>query len=1261
MKKTYSWLFSNLPGEFSSEFQMDTLKENVSRIKTFTVMLMIIAPLLIVVDLFRYAKGMWTENIAYGYIFCMNLLLLIINATFAVLLLTRRRKDNPPPEYIGFVWFFIFFNLLWSVIFTMVEQYTSQSITSYAIGCFVLAIGIFMNGATGLIIYSISFFIFIAGLYQSFLSYQVFNDHIMTAGAIVFITFIISRITYNYKIELFLNQKKIERELIEKDIAEQSLQKLNTNLENIVKERTSALIETNEKLNKEIIEKKQLENKLIQEKNVLNNIIELNPYSIAVFDKNGIYIKGNTAGKKLFGYEPPHGYCFFSDPLFKDSYKDFFDRLSKGETVYFPEIFYNPGKLNPSYPDINVCTKTVMFPIKNMNGEIENYIQIHEDITDRKNAEVTLKENEEKYRLLVENVNEGIYSTLRGYFISVNRAMEQMFGFNREELVGMPVWNLATPEKREEIKNLVFKKPENKDTSPIEVECMKKNGDTLFVEIRVNWTAENGLTYGMVSDITERKLADEALKESEENYRLLIENISEVIFTLNMKGNITYISPLSEKITDYKVDEIIGKSFIDFVFPEDVAGFLKNYSNVLSGEIKPHEFRLVYKNGGIKYVRTSSRLIIKEGQTVGMIGVMTDVTEQKSAEKSLLMLESAINQSMDGIAITDMEGRLGYVNAAWAKMHGYTIPELIEKKINVCHTQEQLIRDVTPFNKQVIRDGSYQGEVGHMRKDGSTFQSLMSTTLLKDEKGKPIGLIGIAHDITEKRKTEEALLISEKKYRSLFDNAPSGILSVDLNGNIIEINQALIAMLGSPSVEATKQINILTFPNLIEAGLSQKMQECIATGEAMSSEHLYASRWGKKLFLRVNITPVFDEEKNVSGIQGIIDDITQYKQAEKQLQESEEKYRRIVELANEGIGIINTDNKLIFVNGKFAEMLGYSCNEMIGMSVLELKFPEDWDSTIMNLEKKTIDKIRDIRFRKKDGTELWSILSSSIISDSNNNYLGSIAMITDNTEHRIMEHELIKAKEKAEESERTRSVFLANITHEVRMPMNAIIGFSHLLKKPDLSPKKRDYFIETIKEKSTDLLKIINDIIDISQIEAKTVKIASAELSLNKLMGELHDMYSQNKIIITKKIKLIKSTALPDKQCTIITDDVRLKQIFSRLLDNSVKFTHYGKIEFGYKVKEDEPVLFYVSDTGVGIAPYKQKFIFERLFYHSDKKTTAGTSLGLMICKGFIEIMGGHIWVESEEGRGSSFYFTLPFRQVIHKKTTQGKTKKMDI
>lgn len=345
--------------------------------------------------------------------------------------------------------------------------------------------------------------------------------------------------------------------------------------------------------------------------------------------------------------------------------------------------------------------------------------------------------------------------------------------------------------------------------------------------------------------------------------------------------------------------------------------------------------------------------------------------------------------------------------------------------------------------------------------------------------------------------------------------------------------------------------------------------------------------------------------------------------------------------------------KYIGYNPAFSELNNHIPMPLIGKTDFDL-LPKDEAEIVAEIE---AELLRDRKvwtgeywYSTPDGKNIFFQTSKSPIINDKGEIIGLVVISRDITERFEYEQELQKARLKAEQSDKLKSAFLANMSHEIRTPMNAIIGFAELLNNHDLTNEQRDLYIQYINNSGNNLLNLIDDIIDTAKIEAGQIKIRKAKTNINKVLDELHASFSD--ILKRKNIQTVAlnlSKHLDDKWMLINTDSNRLRQIISNLISNAIKFTDQGYIHFGYKYKEQEDELeFFVSDTGIGIPEDKFQIIFER-FGQIDKdiaRNTKGTGLGLNITQKLVELLGGKIWVVSELGRGSTFYFTIPYSPV---------------
>ena len=396
---------------------------------------------------------------------------------------------------------------------------------------------------------------------------------------------------------------------------------------------------------------------------------------------------------------------------------------------------------------------------------------------------------------------------------------------------------------------------------------------------------------------------------------------------------------------------------------------------------------------------------------------------------------------------------------------------------------------------------------------------------------------------------------------------------------------------------------------------------------------------------------IFETDGEQVKVAGVLQDITDRKNSEEAVKHERRTLRTLIDNLPNQIYVKDKECRKMIANKADVENIGKTKeSEVLGKTDIEL-FPgligergyAD-DNKIIRTGKPIFDLEEE--FINAEGIKRWLLTTKIPLRDKDGNITGLVGIGHDITERKEIVEELIRAKEKAEESDKLKTAFLHNISHEIRTPMNAIVGFSALLGEPEIDEMTRKSYIEVIMQSSNHLLSIITDIVDISNIEANLINTYKNEVCINTTLKSLCNQFISK--ATEKEINMICETGLSDSDALVLTDNKKLSQILSNLMSNALKFTNKGTIKVGYKLVENY-IEFYVSDTGIGISSEHHARIFDRFYQVSNamERLYEGTGLGLAISKAYVEHLGGKIWLTSEEGKGTSFFFTIPYEKQV--------------
>ena len=515
----------------------------------------------------------------------------------------------------------------------------------------------------------------------------------------------------------------------------------------------------------------------------------------------------------------------------------------------------------------------------------------------------------------------------------------------------------------------------------------------------------------------------------------------------------------------------------------------------------------------------------------------------------------------------------------------------------------------------------------------------------------------------------QKLVESKALYTSLVNHMPAGVFRKTKDGRYVYVNQRFCELKGLTEEEILgkdpqelaayeaqkdKSGGYLTEPvqrTMVKQGTDHH-EWILRHGMPIVVEEAYTHRDGHVDYFQVVKTPILDPQGNVIGSQGMQFDITQHKRTEEALLAEQYLLNAFMDNTPDLVYFKDAESRIIRFNKAYLRaqratderaILGKTDFDFFTAEHAKEAFEDE--QSIM----RTGEPLINIEEKEtwQDGRVTWSLTSKFPSRNKEGVINGTFGVSRDITAQKMLEQELIAAKLKAEESDRLKTAFLHNISHEIRTPMNAIMGFSGFLSDPDMSEEQKTHFAQVIQQSSQQLLSIIDDIVRIATIEAGQEKLNENELHLNNLLVFLREQFAAKAGV--KNLSFEMMPGLDDDRSLIIADETKLMQILSNLLENAIKFTREGQVLVGYTLKHGQ-LEFFVKDTGIGIPESMHETIFNRFSQveSSISRQFGGSGLGLSISKAYVDLQGGKIWVESEPGEGSSFYFTLPYRHVSH-------------
>lgn len=802
--------------------------------------------------------------------------------------------------------------------------------------------------------------------------------------------------------------------------------------------------------------------------------------------------------------------------------------------------------------------------------------------------------------------------------------------------------------------------------------------------IRNSQGEPTGLVF-VTRDITERKTVQARLRQNEENFRYLVETINDTIYEISVDGTIAYVSPAIEKMLGFTPAELIGECFFDYMLPDDVSVLKKALSQLGTKDNSYLEYRYQTKTGKYKWVRSSTTPIYDDGVVIGGTGSLTDIHDRKIAEDELRKLSRAVEQSPVSIVITNLDGIIEYANPKACETTGYSLLELQGQNPRVLKSGETGVGEYTRLWNTIANGQTWQGIFHNKKKNGAFYWESSVISPIMDQHGNITHYLAVKEDITARKHTEEALVQSENRFRQLAEQSQTVIWEVNAKGLFTFVNEMSLKVWGyQPDELIGKKYFYDLHPEENRQQYKERVLESFARMvDFKNITNQVVTKSGSLIYVLTNGIPIRGAAGELIGYRGADNDITDAKIKDIELN----KLSKAIDQSPVLIVITDLQGKVEYVNPAFEQTTGYLSGEIIGQPTNILKSGQTSKETYRQMWQ-TISSGKEWHHewinKKKNGELFWeSILISPIFAESGEivNYLAVKqdissrkqaereildlninleARISERTlqlaetnqnlikeieERKILEENLRRAQQEAEQANQAKSEFLSRMSHELRTPMNSILGFAQLLDMHPLDPGQKKG-VQHILKSGKHLLDLINEVLDISRIEAGQLSLSIEPVQIRGVLAEIVDLAEPQ--VVSKEIK-IEIVDTEEYDLFLQCDKQRLKQVLLNLLNNAIKYNFPGgKVFISADQKNDESsksdfVRIYIRDTGPGISAGDLPKLFnpfERI--GAEKSTIEGTGLGLSVVKKLVDVMGGNVGVESEINQGSTFWIEFP-------------------
>ncbi len=757
--------------------------------------------------------------------------------------------------------------------------------------------------------------------------------------------------------------------------------------------------------------------------------------------------------------------------------------------------------------------------------------------------------------------------------------------------------------------------------------------------------------------------AKQELLKAKYRYRNLLNNLPDAII-IYRKEKVLFINKKGVEFTglDSHLQIINNHKVTDFFEPykkESSIQTIKDYLTKDETDLDTVKLLFTPVNGNKFPVEVTRKKVDFENIESTQL-IIKDISFSEKALERLNETESRlqllIDTSPDIICFKDGKGRWLLANKADLEIfdlqnvdyYGKTDAELA--KYSPFHKEAFLTcidTDELTWKKGEI---THNDEIIETKNSGTKIFDVFKIPLYNEDKSRK-GLVAIGRDVTERRKQEKEINKQKEKAQKYLNIAQVIMLGLDENCNITLINKMGVEILGYDNHTQLLGKNWYELTCDDKKNIAKNIEDykLIIKGKKSLNDYTESqilTKNGNKRIIGWHNTLLYDDKKKISGLLSSGVDITEMRSTQEKLKEQQEQLELIVNKTPALLAYADRNIKYLYVNKAYADFYKSTPDKMKGRFAHEFISTEYYNNIrpyiekVLNGEEVVYENVRT----NKSGEKIFVKAAYVPHFNKNGQVDAFLSMIEDITELKTKELNLLEALKKAEVADKLKQAFLENLSHEFRTPMNAIIGFVQILKEEFTDNEQANYYLDIILTSSNKLLNMLDSIMELSKLKAGDLKLSPEPFNINSLIKAICREYKKDTEM--QNLLLNCETPLNDKDANILADPKKIKQVFIKLIVNALKFTEKGNISIGYTVKGNF-LEFFVKDTGKGIPEEQQESIFEhfRQVETSHKRHYGGAGIGLTVSKHLVEHMGGKIWVKSKEGKGSSFFFTIPYHK----------------